>query len=43
MSFVTPEVTFEKISSVDLISSSTDKIVNTGYTDPDGSEWSPRY
>lgn len=46
MKFVTPEVDFERYSSIDVISSSQDdsgRQENTGYTDPDGSFWTPRY
>ena len=43
MKFVTPEVEFDNVESIDFISYSTDRIVNTGYTDPDGALWTPRY
>lgn len=46
MKFLTSEVDFERISSVDVISSSnenSERFENTGYTDSDGSYWTPRY
>ena len=46
MKFVFPEIYFDNVESIDFISYSTDRtdrIVNTGYTDPDGTPWSPRY